>query len=140
MDKEIIKDPQIYISKEARKLFDNMQSTLDEFKQLENKELFILALVFGYLNDKRKALHAQETEKSGFTRERYLGDQDNAILKAIAIGHNEDITLITDIPKVYSFAEEYANGGIGYLKEFVFDNPASFIKKFAALLKDEIDK
>ncbi len=33
-------------------------------------------------------------------------------------------------------AEEYANGGIGPLKEFVYENPASFTKKFSALLKE----
>lgn len=136
MAKEIVKDPQIFISKEARKLYENMQTSFEEFKKLDNKDFFLLMLVFGCLNEKKKTLSDQDAEKSGFTRERYLDPEENAILKAIAITEKNDIALVNDIPEAYAIAEEYANGGMNFLKEFVYDNPASFVKKFAAMLKD----
>jgi len=135
MENKVIKDPQIYISKEARELFDNLQDQLDEFKQMDNKDFFMLAVLFGYLNNKKKKLeHASKTE-SGFTRERYLSAEDNGVLKAIAIAGEKNIEIVNDIVRVYSIAEEYANGGISYLKEFIFDDQASFVKNFASEIK-----
>jgi len=136
MAKEVIKDPQIFIAKEARVLFDNMKNNFDEFKQFDNKDFFILAMIFGYANNKRKPLKKQEKEKSGFTRQRYLTNTDEGILKAIAIDDKKDISAINDIQTIYSIAEEYTNGGITYLKEFIYDNPASLTKKFSAKLNE----
>ena len=128
-----IKDPQIYISKELRKVFDQI-TTYDEFKNLENKDLFILAVIFGYMNKKKNPLATKDRTESGYTRERYLSEIDNSILKAIAIADTGSIDIINEIPKVYAVAEEYANGGTNSLKEFVLDDPASFTKKYALML------
>lgn len=135
MEAKIVKDPQIDISKELRKIFDDMKS-YDEFKKLENKDLFILAVIFGYMNGKTKPLVSKDKTDSGFTRERYLSPSDNSILKAIAIADTGSIDIINDMPKIYDIAEQYANGGSNYLKEFVFDDPASFTKKYASMLKE----
>jgi len=131
-----IKDPQIFVSKKTRQVFDEMKKR-SEFKQMENKDLFLLAVLFGYENSsKRKLAHSDKTQ-SGLTRERYLSDEDNAILKAIAIDFTDDLSVIEDITKVYSIAEEYANGGIEYLKEFVF-SPGTFTKKYSSKLKNKL--
>ena len=135
MANNTLKDPQIYISKEARTLFDNMKRNLEEFKNFDNKDFFMLAVLFGYSKGKKKPLKKQDRTKSGFTREAYLSPTDIESLKTIAITTENDISMINKIPKVFSIAEEYANGGISYLKEFVFDNPADFIKKFASRLR-----
>lgn len=55
MNNKTIKDPQIFISKAARNIYDNMRE-LDEFKNLDNKDLLFLAIIFGYINNKRKKL------------------------------------------------------------------------------------
>ena len=47
MANNTLKDPQIYISKEARTLFDNMKRNLEEFKNFDNKDFFMLAVLFG---------------------------------------------------------------------------------------------
>jgi len=135
MEVKMVKDPQIDISKELRKVFDDMKS-YDEFKKLDNKDLFILAVIFGYMNGKTKPLASKDKTDSGFTRERYLSPNDSSILKAIAIADTGSIDIINNIPQIYNIAEQYANGGINYLKEFVFDDPASFTKKFASMLKE----
>ncbi len=135
METKTVKDPQIFISKGARKLFDNLKEQLDEFKQMDNKDFFILAVLFGYLNNKRKKMESSEKTESGFTRERYLSPEDNGILKAIAISTTKEIEIINDIVSIYSIAEEYANGGINYLKDFIFEDQASFLKNFASEIK-----
>ncbi|HHT9131939.1 MAG TPA: hypothetical protein ACFYED_05585 [Candidatus Tripitaka californicus] len=135
MESKAIKDPQIFISKEARQLFDNLREQLEEFKQMDNRDFFMLAVLFGYLNNKRKKLEHSSKTESGFTRERYLSLEDNGILKAIAIAGEKDISIVNKIVHVYSIAEEYANGGISYLKEFIFGDQASFIKNFAHEIK-----
>lgn len=140
MAKEIIKDPQIFITKEARELFDNIKRSFTEFRQFDNKDFFMLAVMFGYENGVKKPLKPADTEKSGFARERYLLDTDNAVLKAIAISEKKDLEVIGDIKTIYAIAEEYANGGIKFLKEFVFDNPASFVKKYAVMLEEIYDR
>jgi hypothetical protein len=135
MENKMVKDPQIFISKEARKFFDNLKEQFDEFKQMDNKDFFMLAVLFGYLNNKRKKMESSEKTESGFTRERYLAAEDNGILKAIAISTTKQIEIINDIVSIYSIAEEYANGGISYLKDFIFEDQASFLKNFASEIK-----
>ena len=135
MTKEVLKDPQIYISKTAKEIFTNMKLSYAEFKHLENKDLLFLAFIFGYVNNKRKPIPKNEMEQSGFTREKYLTDQENAILKAVAIEEKNSIEIIDNIAETYSITEEYANGGIDYLKKFIFADPATTVKKLSAFLK-----
>jgi dnd system-associated protein 4 len=130
----VLRDPQIYISKEARALFDNMKR-LPDFKHFENKDFFILAVLFGYANNKKKPLKKQDRTQSGFTRERYLSDKDKDIIKSICVEDKNDLCIVNDTPALFSIGEEYANGGISFLKDFVFDNPADFSKKLANYLK-----
>jgi dnd system-associated protein 4 len=139
MQAKKIKDPQIFISQDLRKIFDDMKH-YDEFKYFENKDMFMLAVLFGYINNRVKPLNSADKTESGYTRERYLTPQDNAILKAIAIAHTNNIELVDNVPEVYEIAEQYANGGANYLKEFVFDDSGSIIKKFATLIKSECNK
>ena len=143
MEIKMLKDPQIYVSKEARELFDNM-NRCDDFKGLENKDLFMLAVIFGFIKGDhgRKNLAKAQRTQSGYTRERYLTDSDNALLIAIAVFEQGELELLgkSNTPTVYSIAEEYANGGINDLKKFIFDNPASFVKKFAKLLRQHYKK
>lgn len=133
METKVLKDPQIFISKEARTLYDNIKK-LDEFEHFDNRDFFMLVAMFGYSKGKKKQLKKQDKTQSGFTRERYLSPNDISSLKAIAIDDEDDISVVNSIPKVFAIAEEYANGAIDYLKEFIFKNPADFSRKFASHL------
>ena len=133
MEDKILKDPQIFISKEARDLYDNIKKQ-DEFEHFDNKDFFMLATMFGYSKKKRKQLKKQDKTQSGFTRERYLSPADISLLKAIAITEEDDVSVVNNIPKIFAIAEEYANGSIDFLKEFIFENPADFSRKFANYL------
>lgn len=137
-----IKDPQAYISVDCDKVLTNVKNC-SEFKKITmaNKDLFMLAVLFGCLKGKmgKEPLRQQDKTKSGYFREKYLKDKDHAILKAIALFENNNIETATrdKIPEVYALAEQYANGGYGDLKRFVFEQPGSFTKKFAALLSEK---
>jgi hypothetical protein len=143
-----MKDPQIYISKEARELYDNARMRFSEIKNLDNKDFFMLAVIFGFSKGTafRKPLLNQDRTKSGFTRERYLTDLDNAILKAIGIAEKSELELGSGIriSDVYSLAEEYANSGIDEIKSLLFEQDGSFLLKFSNFLlehyKDESEK
>ena len=140
INKETIKDPQIFITKEARELFDKMKSRIREFRSFENKDFVILSAMFGIRNKKRKPLKPQDTEKSGFTRERYLSASEMAVFRALAINEKEDVAVIKDPKYIYSIVEEYCNGGISDLKEFVFGDAASLTKKLASKLRETMAK
>lgn len=139
-NKETIKDPQIFITKEARELFDNMKSRLPEFRSFENKDFVVLAAMFGVKYKKRRPLKPQDTEKSGFTRERYLSPAEIAVFRALAINEKEDVAAMKDLKYIYSLVEEYCNGGVSDLKEFVFGDPASLSKKLASKLREILKK
>jgi len=130
-----LKDPQLFISKDARKLYDDFKAEREEFKQMDNKDFFMLALVFGYLNKRKKKLENKDKTESGFFRLRNLTEEEAGLLKAIAITESKDIGVINDIVQLITISEEYANGGISHLKEFVIEDQASFIKNFASEIK-----
>lgn len=130
-----LKDPQVFITKDLRKLYDDLKAEREEFKQMDNKDFFMLALVFGYLNKRKKKLEHKEKTESGFFRLRNLADDEAGILKAIAINEAKDISIIDDVVQLITIVEEYANGGLSYLREFVLEDQASFIKNFASEIK-----
>jgi len=129
-----VKDPQVFISNKARILFDNMKR-LSDFQKFDNKDFFILAMLFGYHKKKKKPLKKTDRTQSGYARERYFSSEDMEFIKAISISETEDLRVVENVPKMFSIAEEYVNGGFEPLKEFIYDNPADFIKKMANELK-----
>ncbi len=103
----------------------------------ENKELFIMAMIYGFLNKTRLKLD----KKEGFVREEYLNDEYRTVMKAVAIKEEGALEILLDPQKVYSIAEEYAAGGIGYLKNDVFNKKeGSYVKRLEELLVDLYDK
>ena len=127
-----LRDPIFHITKEAQKLFDDLKKHR-EFKHFDNKDFCILVLILGYSRNKKKPL--DKTKRIQWTRERYLSEQDKDILRVVAITEENDIMNIKNIQKIIAISEEYANGGIIYLKELFYDNPADFIKVFASDLR-----
>jgi len=103
----------------------------------ENKELFIMAMVYGFLRGNRLKLD----KKEGFIREEYLKDEYRTVMKALAMKEEGGLEVLLNPQKVYSIAEEYAAGGIGYLKNDVFNKKqGSYVKRFEELLVKLYDK
>ncbi len=128
----------LYIRKNDLADFENLKKEKDSsFSGRENKEIFIMAMAYGFYNKSKIPLD----KKEGYIREEYLNDDERSIIKAIAVYDEGDLNVLLNPPKVYSIAEEYAAGGIKYLKGEVFDKRGgSYIKKLEARLVEEFKK
>jgi len=103
----------------------------------ENKELFIMAMIYGFLKKNRLKLD----KKEGFIREEYLNDEYRTVMKAVAIKEESALEILLDPQKVYSIAEEYAAGGISYLKNDVFSKRhGTYSKRLEEQLIELYDK
>lgn len=123
----------LHISQKFEKMIAEARSYDVFFKELENKNIFFLALLIGY----SKKIKLPLGKKEGFVRAEYLNETDDALLKAVAVADTKGIKVINDLTKVYAIAEEYANGATEHLRALIFDDPASFTKKFAAMLMEK---
>ena len=96
-----------------------------------------MAMILGFYHESRVTLNRKE----GFARVEYLSPEDQSLVKAIAIWVEKDLKVLLDKQKVYSIAEQYAAGGLRYLKEAAFDmEHGSFIKRFESLLVEIYEK
>lgn len=107
------------------------------FFKKDNKDAFIMAMIFGYFNNNTIPLD----KKEGFIRIEYLSLEEKSLIKAIAIEKANDLKILLDKQKVYSIAEEFAAGGIEILKDAIFGKKfGSFIKKLEADLVETYEK
>jgi len=127
-----LKDPIFDISKEAHELFSDLKQR-EEFKGFDNKDFFLISLLFGYAYGKRKPL--ADDAKIQWTRERYFAEEDMHLLRALVIAEDGEIKDIDNIAKIISCAEAYSNAGVIELKKFIYDNPADYILKFGSYLR-----
>lgn len=126
VDKEDIKDFRLLLEEKDSPLYKR-----------ENKDVFIMSVVTGYKNGIRLPLKSKE----GFIREEYLNVEERSIIKSIAIQEDKNLSILLDMEKVYQIAEEYAKGGIKYLKDAVFQKShGSYIKRLEAELLDEFQE
>ena len=139
MASNTLKDPQVYISNEARTLFDSIKKFPD-FQKFVNKDFFMFAMLLGYYQKKKKSLKRSERTESGYARERYFANEDMEFIKAVAVSETGDLRVIESVPAMFSIAEEYVNGGISFLRDLIFENPADFVKKFAGYLRKNLAK
>lgn len=99
-------------SKEDRKIYEElMESSLSPFKNKSMFDIFVHAAVFGFVRKDRDELNGRQPN----IRVDGLKPEQRAILLTIAIAE-EGIEVLFDSSKTLNIVEEYANGGIKYLK------------------------
>ena len=132
------KEPdRLYIRKSDRKDYDRLLEKDSPLVGKENKDLFMMALITGFHEGTRIKLDKRE----GFFFLYHLNDDENSIIKAIAVAEEGDLNILLDKKKVYLIVEEYAAGGIKLLKDKVFSGGyGSYIKKLESELIDEFKK
>jgi dnd system-associated protein 4 len=127
----------LYIRKSDRAEYSRLLEKDSPFKEKENKDLFMMAMVVGFHAGNRIGLD----KKEGFIRVEYLNPIEESIIKTIAISEEGSLDILLDKKKVYSIAEEYATGGIKLLKDEVFSGEyGSYSKKLESELIDEFEK
>lgn len=132
------KEPdRLYIRKSDRKDYDRLLEKDSPLVGKENKDLFMMALITGFHEGNRVKLDKRE----GFFLLYHLNDEENSIIKAIAVAEEGDLNILLDKKKVYSIAEEYATSGIKLLRDKVFSGEyGSYIKKLESELIDEFER
>lgn len=119
-----------FIEEEDKEIYDNLKSSntpIGKYKKLENKDVFILAVCYGYAYGIRKTLQ----KRFGYVRPIYFDEKELNILYAIAYDPKIKLEVYSDFKKVYETIEEYANGGIHILKDKVEGGEfGTFEKKF----------
>lgn len=134
------KEPEIlYIKASERKTVEQLVAKHSPlYKKLENKHIFILSMILGFYNNKRSELGSKPWN---IIRTSYLNPEEESLIKAIAIATENNLSVLIDKKKVYSIAQEYATGGIIYLKEKVFGKYfGNFNKVIESDLIEEFEK
>jgi len=109
------------------KIWDPLVSSDSDISVFKSyKDLFVLAVCVGYVNNERKPL----SEKSGEIRWEYLTRENKMVIDSIALSESADPKLLIDsnqdyLEKKVTIAEEYANGGIDVLKNELLEKPGS---------------
>jgi len=124
----------LFINRRDREDYERLKRRDSPFAGKENKELFMLALVAGYVDGNRIPLK----DRDGFVRLEYLNDREKSIIKAIAITEEDNLDVLLDEDKVYTIAEEYAASGIKLLKSNVLQE--CYIKKFENKVLEKYNK
>lgn len=104
----------------------NRSGPLSSDKKKYTRDIFRLALAYGYINDIRLPLET----KDNFVNKTNFGETLPALINALAITKSDKgVEILADDPvNVYQVAEEYANGGLDLLNSEYISNGDEFIE------------
>lgn len=126
----------LFIEKDDRDIYDRLKK-LKLFKKHDNKNLFLMAMVFGFHKKQSKPI----TTSDGFVRKSYLRDNDESLINALAVYEKNDLDILLDKKEVFKIAEEYANAGIKIIDKMISDSDeAEFIKQLEYLLLEKYEE
>jgi len=126
MPKKTIPD-RLYVKKSYKRDFDELREKLN----LHAKNIFFMAMALGFLNNSKEELDSKEEFVLGIA----IKESDEGLMKAIATYKANNVGVLLDKAKVYSIAEEYASGGIKYLKQDVMKEQFG---SYATLLEEQL--
>jgi len=107
-------------------------------KPFDNKHRFLLAMCLGFENKNRKKI--TKPHQGGFIMAHRLSKEDKALMYALAVKEEGDIGVLQDDRQVFKIAEEYASGGIPYLKESVLGELGSYSKRLEIKLFEIVNE
>ena len=130
----------INVGKKDKKDFDLLREDKSSFFYgRDHKEIFFMAIVYGFMNNNSKALG--DKHSGGHFRVETLSEGDKTLIKALAVKKTGSLDVLLNLKEVYSIAEQYATGGISYLKNGVFSKQhGSYAKRLEELLVELHDK
>ena len=106
-DSDYSTDADFSIDRNDRKLYDEIKL----FKKKENKEKFLFAMAYGYMNNVKFPIKSKE----GYILNKYLIPEDEALIYSLAIKDFKCPEVLLDLQDVYTIAEEYAHAGLKLL-------------------------
>lgn len=115
----------IYIDDKDFEFYQKLNKT-HYFKGMKNIDLFLCATLIG-INVVGKSSSLPKSRRREFIR---VNDNKNKesmiILKSLAISKFDDVNVLSDEDKLFSFCEVYANSGIKQLNAWYNDDEESF--------------
>lgn len=116
------------------KSVDAYKALARELGGLANKDVFLLAMAWGYQNG--CDVH-DDFKKSGTgVRLEYLKDEDQALMAALQLAVTKDPESILDMEQRYDIAERYAEGGVRLLARMM-DDEGDFSRRMSAEVKQQ---
>ena len=103
----------------------------------ERKDQYLLAVALGYSS----GLGKKPLEKSHpLVLSKFFNEQDCALLYAVAIADTGETSVVSNIDKVLTISEEYANMGITRLQSLEKTNSyESIILEFQKMINEHLD-
>jgi len=127
----------LYIDFNDRDLYEKVSAKLGLFKGKNRKEQFLFAMAFGFANETRIPLKTREN----FFLRKDMKMEDETLVNAVALYHEDDVDLLSDKNQVYRVAEEYAHAGIKLLADRIASVEfGSFWKQFEKELCEAHEK
>lgn len=114
----------IHIGKDDKKKYELLKKeeffieTKNSDDHIQNKDLFLLAAVYGFKYRSMDREKDFKADPSGFVRTSYLKPKDWALIKAIAV-HSKGIDILKDKKEMIKLIEKYAHMGIDILYQEV---------------------
>lgn len=126
------------INESDKKEYLRLKGKDSPFKDKDNKDLFMMALIVGYSEVKTKV---KLEKKLGYAQLNTFNDEDLTIIKSIAVAEAKSLDILTDKVEVLSIAEQYANSGIKMFKDEVFNGEyGDYIRRIESKLVDAFEE
>jgi len=127
-----------YVERKDFGEFNRLKDKDSPFAGAHNKDIFLAAMVVGYHEKCKVPIKTKE----GYFHEKDLLPTEEALIRAIAVSEEGALSVLLNKETVYSIAEQYAAGGIAYLKNKVFDveSYGSYAKKLEGELLRAYEK
>ena len=100
----------INISKKDRELYESLKE-VSVFKDMSRKDQFLLTMATGFKNESKRGLDT----KDGFFLAKDMGPEDRALIGAVAVFDQGDVSVLSDKKKAWGIAEQYAHAGVRLL-------------------------
>lgn len=115
----------IFIDERDFEIYQNLLKT-HYFKGMKNIDIFLCATLIG-INVVKRPFALDNSKKKDYIRVNdNLNKQSMIILKSLAIAKFDDVNVLSNEDKLFSFCEDYANAGIKKLNAWYNNNEESF--------------
>ena len=125
----------ILIGEGDREIYDRLKKT-SFFDGKDNKDIFLMALAWGFHNGKSSPISNKET----FFLLTTVEEHEKSIINAIAVYVKDDVEVLLNKKEVYDIAQEYGSAGVRLLDKMISDKEeADFVKRLELILIDEFN-
>lgn len=130
-----MKSLRVYIDKDKHDIYERLVKrggeNPDQYPFQTMKDVFLFAACMGL-----KYNHSEELKSSQdiFNTDVFDARVDIPVLSALAFSKEKDIAILSDEKKILEIVQEYANGGISYVRLEILNNPGKPLNSYIELI------